>query len=170
MRKFFLILIVLDLVLIFYFLINKNYLYLLNTQIAMISSLIVTGGSFLGYRRLVLKRAKEQNILDDKDLIDKIDDPYNLYEEEPKESQMDAKQIFEEEKKRLKSPKQSVKNFILTSGGFLSIYRIFGYLFLVVSVLFLIDKKMFDAIAYMTGLSLVPISALVFTVVNNYKK
>ncbi|WP_187648248.1 hypothetical protein [Nitrosophilus labii] len=165
MRNFFFILIVLDLLIILYFLTNKDYLYILNTQVALISSLIVTGGSFLGYRRVVLKRAKEQNILDDKDLIDKIEDPYNLYEEELKESQIDAKQIFEEEKKRLKSPKESIKNFILTSSGFLSIYRIFGYLFLVVSVLILIDKKMFDAIAYMVGLSLVPISAMVFTFV-----
>jgi len=158
MRYFFYILTTLDIFLVLYLFFQKNYIYLLNTQIAMIASLFVTLGSFLGYKRVVQKRYKDF-IGDDRDTIDKIEDRFDLY----KESQIiqDHKKLFEEEKKRVKSAKEGIKNFILTSGGFLSFYRIGAYLFLIISVLFLMDKKIFNVFAYFIGLSLVPMSALI---------
>lgn len=161
MRKFFFILIFLDLVLIIYFLLNKDYLYLLNTQIAFIASILITTGSFLGYKKMVLKKAKEYKNSDNLDLIDKIDDPYDLYSQNLDE--IDAKELFDEEKKRVKGFKKGIENFLLTSSAFFSIYRVFGYIFLIVSILFLMDKKIFSPLYFFIGLSIVPFSAIVFT-------
>ncbi|WP_281950696.1 hypothetical protein [Nitrosophilus kaiyonis] len=165
MRIFFLVLIFLDTILIFYFLFTKNYLYLLNSQIAMIASLFVTYASFLGYKKVVIKKSKEYINIDDRDVIDKIEDRFDLYSEEKKENEIDAKKVFEEEKQKLKNSKENLKNFFMTSGGFLSIYRIISYLFLIFSILFLINNKEFNAIAYFIGLSIVPISALITSLV-----
>lgn len=161
MKKFFIILIFLDLILILYLFLNREYLKLLNTQIALIASIFVTGGSFLGYRKLILKRAKNYENIDDRDLLEKIEDPYGLYEENSNQN-LSAKELFQEEKQKIKGFKKGVFNFISTSSAFLSIYRVFGYLFLIISVLFLIDKKIFYPIHYFLGLSLVPLSAMIF--------
>lgn len=154
--RFFLILAILDLILILYCLSLKNYIFLLNSQVAIIASLAVTFGSFLGYKSLVIKKSKEQ-ILDDKDYIDRLEDPYDLYS---KDESKDPKELLKKEKKRIK--KENLKNFLLTSSGFFSFYRLFGYLILIVSVLMLIDKGLFDAISFMVGLSLVPVAVLIY--------
>jgi len=143
---------------------EKKYFYLLNTQVAMIASLFVVVGSFLGYRKVVTEKSKHYVEMDNRDELDKIDDKYELFSENTYKQNLNAKEILEEEKKRFKNPKESVKNFIMTSGGFLSVYRVLAYIFLITSVLILIDKKLFNPIAYLIGLSIVPVSALLSSI------
>lgn len=164
MKKFFIILFLLDFILVLYLVLNKESIYLLNTQIALIASLFITSGSFFGYKKLVLKRLKNYENSEDRDAIDKIEDPYELYSEVKNEKEIDAKELFEEEKKRIKGFKRSILNFVSTSSAFLSIYRVLGYIVLIVSVLVLMDKKIFDPIYFFIGLSIVPISALIFMI------
>jgi len=154
-RGFFKVAFVVDLfVIASSFFVDSPY-FLLNTQVAFISSLLVVGGSFLGYRKLVQKRAPH---FQGPDVIDEMDDPFELYEDEGKS----AKEIFEEEKAKLK--KANLKNFFASAPGFLSPYRLFGYLFLVVAVLVLIRKGYFEAGSFLIGLGIVPLSALLYTI------
>ncbi len=153
-----------------YSLLAHNTIWLLNTQVAFIGSLFVTLASFLSYRRNIKNRLssyeKHINNLDieDRDKIDEIDDPFDLYSEYkeiPKEelSTEKIKQIIKEEKSKIK--KNSFKNTIFSVGGFVSIYRIAGYIFLLFGFFALNNNKLFMAIPFLIGLGIVPLSVLI---------
>ncbi len=153
-----------------YSLLAHNTIWLLNTQVAFIGSLFVTLASFLSYRRNIKNRLssyeKHINNLDieDRDKIDEIDDPFDLYSEYkeiPKEelSTEKIKQIIKEEKSKIK--KNSFKNTIFSAGGFVSIYRIAGYIFLLFGFFALNNNKLFMAIPFLIGLGIVPLSVLI---------
>jgi hypothetical protein len=60
---------------------------LLNTQIGFISATLVMIASMISYKRMVDARVENEVVtMDiDKDVIDKLEDPYDLYSEEIKE-------------------------------------------------------------------------------------
>lgn len=150
-------------------LIFANSLWLLNTQIAFISSLLVSIATFLSYQNNVKKRleTQEQSIdtLDDRDKIDEIDDPFDLYsEDEPimEEKELTAseiKTIIQEEKTKIKQ--NSFKNLFKSTTSFVSLYRVVGYAVLVVGFFYLVNNKLFEPFAYLVGLFVVPLSMLV---------
>lgn len=167
-RRFATIFFIVDSFIIAYCLITQNYLWLLNTQIAFISSLGITIGSFMGYKRNVANRVKNVNpeeiLNDDRDNIDKIEDPYDLYSEikEHKEEELTAeeiKRIIKEEKSKVK--RNSFKNTIFSAGGFASLYRIIGYGTLILGFFYLNNNKFLDVYAYLAGLFIVPLSVLI---------
>jgi hypothetical protein len=47
-------------------------------------------------------------------------------------------------------------------GSYFSFYRIFGYLVLIFSVIYLIKYNLFNAIGYMVGVSLMPFSIILY--------
>lgn len=108
-RKFAKVYLLLDLLVIIGCIIAGNYLWLINTQVAFISAMIITLGSFWGYKKNIENRVantylKEEELLEDRDAIDAIDDPYDLYSEinetAPKElSAHEIKEILSQEKK-----------------------------------------------------------------------
>ena len=172
-RKFGKIFLIVDLAVIVFCLISANYIWLINTQVAFISSVIITIGSFLGYKRNIEKRVEnstdEALISDDRDKIDEIDDPYDLYSEikqaPAKElSVEEIKQILKEEKVKVK--RNSIKNTIFSASGFASIYRIVGYVSLILGFFILKNNGLFDAYSYLAGLFVVTFSVLVTLFVN----
>jgi len=160
--------IILDLCLVIYSLLFQDSLWLLNSQVAFISSLFITIASFLSYRRNVNGRIANLDLSktqkgEDRDKIDEIDDPFDLYteyEEIPEEelTPEKIKEIIEDEKSKVK--KNSFKNTIFSAGGFLSIYRVLGYGFLVFGFFALNNNKIFIPIAFIIGLAVVPIGTL----------
>ena len=122
-------------------------LWLLNTQVAFASSMLITMASFLSYKSMVKERVNSGDLGDDRDLLDDIEDPHKLYEEEEKEPQ---KIGF----------KQGAKNLVSSYKGALSPYRIASYGVLCLAVLFLIRHGYFDGLAFLVGLGVVPISSL----------
>ena len=158
-----------NLCLIIYSLIAYDTIWLLNTQVAFIGSLFVTLASFLSYKKNVNNRLSNyetpHNVLSsqDRDKIDEIDDPFDLYteyEEIPEEelTSEKIKEIIKDEKAKVK--KDSFKNTIFSAGGFVSIYRILGYAFLVFGFFALNNNKLFLAVPFLIGLSVVPLSVL----------
>ena len=150
MRRYFQIAALLDLLLLFWLFDDPKAL--LNSQIAFISSLLVVLGSYYGYSRLVKRGVP----LEGRDYIDRLEDRFDLEGEEVS----DAKELFEQEKKRIKRS-GNLKAFKQTYRGFLSPFRLVGYLFMVVAVLVLIRKGWFDAVGFLIGLAVVPASALI---------
>lgn len=146
-----------------------NSLWLLNTQIAFISSLLVSIATFLSYKNNVAKRLKTQeesiDTLNDRDKVDEIDDPFDLYsEDEPimEEKELTAseiKAIIKEEKTKVKQ--NTFKNLYKSSFSFVSLYRIVGYSILVIGFFYLVNNKLFEPFAYLIGLFVVPLSMLV---------
>ena len=166
-KTFALVFIVLDLCLIMYSLVFNNNIWLLNTQVAFVSSLLITITSFLSYRSNINNRLSNLDMskpsLQDRDKVDEIDDPYDLYteyEEIPEEELTPAKikEIISDEKTKIK--KNSIKNTIFSATGFLSIYRVLGYATLVFGFFALNNNKLFLPIAFIIGLGIVPIGVL----------
>jgi len=167
--KFAKVFIFVDLCFIIYCLVFQNTIWLLNTQVAFLGSLFVTLASFLSYKRNISNRLSNLDYSreikgEDRDKIDEIDDPfdlYNEYEEIPEEelTTEKIKEILKEEKTRVK--KNSLKNTVFSATGFVSIYRILGYLALVFGFFALNNNKLFLPIPFLIGLAIVPISVLV---------
>ena len=100
---------------------------------------------------------------EDRDKIDEIDDPFDLYSEYEQSEQKDLtpqeiKEIIQEEKSKLQ--KNSFKNTIFSASGFLSIYRFLGYGSLILGFFALNNNKVFMAIPFILGISVVPLSVL----------
>ena len=166
--KFAKVFILLDLCLILYSLIFQNNLWVLNTQVAFVSSLFIIIASFLSYRRNIQSRLSnldltKTNQSEDRDKIDEIDDPYDLYteyEQIPEEelTSEKIKEIINDEKSKVN--KNSFKNTLFSASGFLSIYRILGYGILIFGFFALNNNKIFLPIAFIIGLGIVPIGVL----------
>ncbi|WP_345991095.1 hypothetical protein [Sulfurimonas sp. HSL-1716] len=109
-----------------------SYKFFLNAQIAFLSAFFILLGSMYSYKRLVEKRVEAGAYGDDdRDEIDKIDDPYDLYDENEDAvlETKDIKAVIKEEKKRLKA--NGFKNTKIASGATISLFRIIPYVFLV---------------------------------------
>ena len=100
----------------------------------------------------------------ERDKIDEIDDPFDLYSDyEPvKEEDLTPekiKEIINDEKSKLK--KNSIKNAIFSASGFLSLYRILGYAILIFGFFALNNNQIFMPISFIIGLSVVPFGVLI---------
>lgn len=156
----------LDLVVIIVCIISNNYLWLLNTQIAFISAMAITIGSFLGYKRNIENRVQGltpnmDSGIEPRDTIDEIDDPYDLYgeiNEQEEFTTQEIKTIIEEEKKKIKQ--NSFKNTIFSATGFASLYRLAGYAVLIFGFFALNNNGLLHVFSYVSGLLIVTIATL----------
>lgn len=160
------IFIAVDLIVIFICVLSGNFNWLLNTQVAFISSLVVTLGSYMGYMKNINKRVDgHKNHDDEYDELDQMDDKYDLYSPEvPKEEQKEytKEEIKEEISKTKKSLKKNyVKNFAGGFSGMASLYRIAGYIILVIGFFYLNNNGYLHIYSYVFGFIIVPISVLI---------
>ena len=176
-KSFAKILFILDAVLIVFSFFQDNEYFLINTQVAFVSSLFISLGTFLSYRNNVSKRLdgleENKNNLGQRDKLNELDDPYDLYSEEiiqeDKElSAQEIKNILKLEKENIK--KNTFKNTLFSSGAYISAYRIFGYALLIIGFFYLNNNIIFSAYAYLIGLTIMPISALFLSLSSNEKK
>ena len=166
--KFAKVFILLDFCIIFYSLFFQNKFWLLNTQVAFVSSLFIVVASFLSYRKNIQNRLSNLDLTQinedfDRDKMDEIDDPYDLYTQydEIPENELTTekiKEILNDEKSKVK--RNSFKNTLFSASGFLSIYRILGYGILIFGFFALNNNKIFLPIAFIIGLGIVPIGIL----------
>jgi hypothetical protein len=160
--------IVLDLCVIIYGFIFQSTLWILSSQVAFISSLFITISSFLSYKKNIQNRISnldlsQSNQFEERDKLDEIDDPHDLYseyEEIPKSelTPQKIKEIINDEKSKVK--KNSFKNTLFSVGGFLSIYRVLGYTTLVFGFFALNNNNIFVPFAFIIGLGIVPLGVL----------
>ncbi len=166
-KKFLKLFLIIDFGVIFFCLLQDNMIWLVNTQSAFFSSIVITFGSYLGYKRNIEKRVENAQVdTDEPDSIDKIEDPFDLYSEinEKEElSKEEIKEIILEEKKKLRNPVATVKNTIFSAGGFASLYRIFGYILLVAAFFYLNNNQLFSAIPFLFGLLIVPLITIIYS-------
>ena len=166
--KFAKVFFILDLCLVSYSLIFQSSLWLLSSQVAFFSSLFITIASFLSYKRNIENRLSNLDLTQnnegiERDKIDEIDDPYDLYTEykeipEEELTPEKIKEILNDEKSKVK--RNSLKNTIFSASGFLSIYRVIGYVILLFGFFALNNNKIFVPIAFIIGLGIVPVGVL----------
>lgn len=140
--------------------------WLLNTQVAFLSSALVTIGSYMGYKKNVDARAQDHiNEDDNYDELDKMDDKYDLYSPEVPEVEIPQEPTKEEIKEAMKPIKQNhFANFKSGIGGMASLYRVAGYVLLVIGFFFLNNNGYLHIYSYILGFLIVPASALVLSV------
>lgn len=138
-------------------------LWLLNTQVAFICSMLILFASFLSYRGLVQKRLENEEFSYERDELDAIDDKHELFEEEPQVKELSAaeiKKVLKEEKANNSGLKNSFLNLFKTLSGALSVYRLLAYGILCIAILVLINKSVFEPFAFLLGLSVLPLGTV----------
>lgn len=135
-----------------------SYAFFINFQIAFISSVLILLGSTYSYKQLVERRVASEDRPDDTDLIDKIDDPFDLYSEEISseavaDEDVDLKAVVKEEKKRLKEEKKTFTNTAKSAPALVSIFRVVPYLFLVLGFIGLKNNELLSLVPFLVGLA-----------------
>ncbi len=125
-----------------------------NVQVAFLSSFLIIVASGYAHKRMVDGRIKNGIYADDRDPLDKIDDPHGLFDEEeindaPAE-ELDLKAIIKEEKKKIKP--FSAGNLKQGLKGSFTLYRIVAYLFLVFGFIALKNNNVLDVKIYLAAL------------------
>lgn len=139
------------LILLTYFYSNTFYA---NVQVAFLSSFIIMLGSFYAHRKMVNSKIETKSYEGDRDALDLIDDPHELYDETPLNEtpaeELDLKQIVKEEKKKIKT--FSLKSMKDGSSASFSLFRLGGYLFLVLGFIALKNNEALQISVYLPSL------------------
>ena len=131
-----------------------------NTQIGFISSTLVMFASIISYRRMVNTRV-DHNIItvdDSKDVIDKLEDPYDLYSEDiVEEEEPDLVETVKEDRKKLKENRRTLFQILKDTKAALSVYRLGAYVLLILGFLYLNRHELLHIPSYILALGLPPI-------------
>ena len=161
-----LLFIAIDLLVITLFALRGEYLWILNSQVAIVSSIAVTLGSYYGYKKNISRRVQiHENFDDNYDEVDKMDDQFDLYSPDTPEIEVKEQMTKEEIKEELKKnkdalKKNNVKNLYKSFGAMSSLYRLGGYVVLVLGFFFLNNNGNLHIFSYLGGFLIVPIIAL----------
>ncbi len=162
MRKLIYRLLLVKLVFALVLFVQGYWYWLLNFELAFFAAMFIILGSFSGYKRMIQRRMDAGEGLDQA-LFEKIEDPYELYEEESLETEekQDLKEVIKEEKKRLKQNKETFKKTVKSTTGILSPWRFIPYLFLILSFVALNNNHILDIFAFLLGLGFGIVSAVI---------
>lgn len=126
----------------------------LNIEIAFLSALLIILGSSYAYRKMIQNKVDSEQFEDERDLLDKIDDPHELYDnKEPSDTpveDLDLKQIVKEEKAKIKTLSMSSAKHGVR--GSLSILRIVPYVMLALGFIALQNNGLLDLKYYLPSL------------------
>lgn len=133
-----------------------SYLLFLNVQVAFASSFFIIIGSAYAYKKMVSSKADSGEYAEERDLLDKIEDPHELYVHEKPEEQseevLDFKEIVKEEKAKIKT--LSLKNMKYGARGSLSLFRVVPYIFLILGFIALKNNAVLELKFYLPSLIL----------------
>ena len=131
--------------------------WLLNTQIGFFSSALVLAASMFSYSQMVYRRIESGTAVpeDERDTLDKLEDPYDLYSEQEAEPSIEGlKETIREEKQRLKQHRRSFIQVLRDSRASLSLIRLGAYLLLFVGFFYLSSNRLLHIPSYILALSL----------------
>ena len=112
-------------------------------------------GSMLSYRSMVKSRLNLEVVPEDnRDTLAKIEDPYDLFEDEveEKDGEKTLKEVVEEERKKLKKSRRSVWQTTKDAKASFSLYRLGAYLLLIFGFFYLNNNKLLDIFPYLLSL------------------
>ena len=137
-------------VILFYF---YSFEVFVNIQVAFLSSLFVILGSSFAYRKMVQTQVEAESFENQRDLLDDIEDPHELYEKPINDTpveELDLKAIVKEEKAKIKT--LSVKSMKHGAKGSVSLFRLVPYIFLVLGFIALKNNELLDIAIYLPSL------------------
>ena len=126
-----------------------------NVQVAFLSSFFVIVGSSFAYKKMVQTQLKSDNIDKKRDLLDTIEDPHELYDddkvnEEVSADELDLKEIVKQEKAKIKT--FSLKSIKHGAKGSVSLFRLVPYLFLALGFIALKNNELLNLAFYLPSL------------------
>lgn len=133
-----------------------SFEFFINFQIAFLSSFFVIMGSMYAYKKMVSKQIESSEVKEqERDLLEKIEDPHELYVEdtnidETPIEEIDFKEIVKEEKKKIKT--FSLDSMKHGSRGSVSAFRIVPYIFLVLGFIALQNNGLLNISIYLSAL------------------
>jgi hypothetical protein len=141
---------------------------LYNTQIGFISSSLVMIGSMFGYKKMVDTRVEYDIITTDidKDVIEKLEDPYDLYSPTQEEDVEDIAKAIKEEKARLKANKRGLFQTLKDTKASLSIYRVTAYALLIIGFMYLNRHSLLHIPSYIIALGIPSIVVATFMMIH----
>jgi len=140
----------------------KDINFLISSQVGFLASLLVTFSSFWGYKKMVEHKVEIGDIpKEERDELDKIDDKFDLYDENEEEKELDFKEVVALEKAKIKGIKSSAVNLKKSFFATISPLRLLSYLFLVASFLYLNTHHLLDIFGFIVGISVVSFVSLI---------
>lgn len=131
-----------------------SFMLFINVQVAFISALFVILGSSFAYKKMIKSQIDSDSYEDKRDLLDEIEDPHELYDDEPINNtpieELDFKSIVKEEKAKIKT--FSLSSIKHGARGSISAFRIIPYIFLVLGFIALKNNEILDLIFYLPSL------------------
>ncbi len=131
-----------------------SFSFYINLQIAFLSSLFIILGSSYAYRKMVNTQIASDVVNGERDLLDTIEYPHELYDDEPINDapveELDLKAIVKEEKAKIKT--LSMKSMKHGAKGSASLFRLVPYIFLVLGFIALKNNELLDIAIYLPSL------------------
>lgn len=162
------VLVAVDLLLLILSMVFGGKVWVLNTQIGFISATLIMVASVISYRRMVNTRVEHGIITmdDSKDVIDKLEDPYDLYSEEivEEEKEEDLSTVVKEERQKLKENRRSLGQTLKDTKAALSVYRLGAYGVLILGFMYLNRQGLLHIPSYLLALSLPPMIIVIMLV------
>jgi len=125
-----------------------------NIEVAFLSSLFIILGASYAYKRMVLSKVASGEYVEDRDLLDKIEDPHELYDgkeiNDAPPQELNLREIVKEEKAKVKV--LNVKNMKHGIKGSLSLFRLLPYLFLILGFIALKNNNILNLWYYLPAL------------------
>ncbi len=159
MKKIINALLIVDIGIIIFLLLSGNRDWFINSQIGFITSSLVMFASIISYRNMVKSRVDAGIVVaeDNRDTIEKIEDPYDLYSEENSKNEKSMQDIVKEEKEKLKKNRRSIWQITKDSKPALSFYRLGAYGVLILGFFYLNNNHQLDITSYLFSLLLPPV-------------
>ena len=157
MKSAIIALIIVDLIIISITFLFGEENWLINTQMGFIPSALVMFGSMLSYQSMVKGRLAVGTIPDDKrDTLDKLEDPYELYDDEVKNSNSEKTlvEVVKEEREKLKKSRRSIWQTTKDSKASFSFYRLGSYIILIFGFFYLNSNHLLDIPIYLLSLAI----------------
>ena len=140
-----------------------------NTQFGFISASLVLLASMKSYKRMVDARVELGLVTmdDSQDVIDKLEDPYDLYSEDVKEEEdKSLVDVVKDERQKSKKNARTLSQTISDAKTALSLYRIAAYSVLILGFFYLNRHELLEIPSYILALS-IPMLVVVFVLLSN---
>ena len=173
MKETIIVLVIVDLIiaLLLYFLGAEHWL--VNSQVAFISSSLVMLGSMQSYKNMVKQRlvgVTSVSDQDERDTLDKLEDPYDLFDDEKKEDEEKTlAEVVKEERANLKKNRRSIIQTTKDAKPAFSFYRLGAYGLLVLGFFYLNNNHLLKLIPYLSFLIL-PMIIIVVILIREFDK
>jgi hypothetical protein len=167
MKKVLFILILVDVFLAFVVYMWKGQAWLINSQVAFLSSSLIMLASMKSYKNMVSNAINAGAVADDgRDTLDKLEDPYDLYDEEKIIEEKTLVEVVKEERANLKKGSRSIWETTKDAKASFSFYRLMAYGVLVLGFFYLNSNQILELIPYLSFLA-IPLFVVVFTLLDS---